>query len=37
MRDVIGKNGNYASATASMETKAATELAKLIETYTSIG
>ena len=36
MRDVIGKNQNYASALASMEKSAATKLAKLIETYTSM-
>ncbi len=33
MRDVIAKNGSYASAVASMETKADTALDKLIETY----
>ena len=37
MRNVIASNGSYASAVASVETKAETELAKLIETYTSIG
>ncbi len=37
MRNVIGQNGNYASSVASVEEKAKSELAKLIETYTSIG
>jgi len=36
MRDIIGKNQNYASALARMEKSAATKLAKLIETYTSM-
>lgn len=33
MRDVIAKNGSYASAVAAVETKAETALDKLIETY----
>ena len=36
MRNVIGKNQNYASAVASVESKAETQLAELIETYTSL-
>lgn len=36
MRNVIGKNQNYASAVASVESKAEAQLAELIETYTSL-
>ena len=36
MRNVIAQNGSYASAVASVEKKAETQLAELIETYTSI-